>query len=104
MVAGRVRFPPVLLKRHCATDTQTIMAIKFKTDEYNTKTFHHGPFLFMVYPYSKGEWTLSLYEYGSRRISSECEEIGYHFTMALSYRPESLNKVRDIISDFISTL
>lgn len=80
------------------------MTIKFKTDEYNMKEFYHGPFLFRVYPYGRGEWTMSLYQYEYRQITPICREYDYQFAMELTYRPETLTKIRTIISDFISNL
>lgn len=75
--------------------------INFTTDEYRTKYFKHGNYMFHVHPYGKGEWTLSLYEYGVKQRTGY-QQIGFHFVMELSRTPISLNEVRNEINKFIT--
>jgi hypothetical protein len=77
------------------------MKIKFTTDEYRTKYFHHGNYKFHVYPYGRGEWTISLYEYGAKQRQGY-QEIGYHFAMKLGIVPMNINAVREVIIKFIN--
>lgn len=77
------------------------MTIKFSTDEYNIKTFISGKYLFRVHPYGRGEWTLSLYEFGCKSIGDNCSELGYHFQLELSTQPLSIKEVREAITKFL---
>jgi hypothetical protein len=76
--------------------------IKFTTDEYRTKYYTNGNYCFHVYPYGKGEWTLSLYEYGAREIKYGLQ-MGFHFVMELGFRPLSIKEVREEIIKFLTT-
>lgn len=79
--------------------------IKFSTDEYRNKSYKFRNYLFNVYPYGRGEWILSLYEYGARERKG-CggtiyNEYGFHFIMELSRNPITLDKARKLISEFL---